>query len=63
MKYSKSHKIAMLIITINSPRVKIISGAEISFKIGLRKKFIKPRSNPAINKVKISPSKIMPGTR
>lgn len=62
-KYSNSHKRAMLIIIMNNPRLKAIRGAEIILSTGFMKKLIKPKINPAIIRVRISPSNMIPGTK
>ena len=48
---------------MKSPKLKIIKGKEIAFRIGLIKKLIKPKIKPAIDKVKRSPSKTKPGNK
>ena len=53
----------MFITTIKSPKLITINGAEISLAIGLIKKLISPNRSPAMNRVNISPSKIIPGTK
>ncbi len=53
----------MFITITKSPKLITINGVEISLTIGLIKKLINPNSSPAMNNVKISPSKIIPGTK
>ncbi len=48
---STSQIIAAFIITLNRPRVNILNGRVISFRIGLMKKLISPKISPAISRV------------
>ena len=50
----------ILIIIVNSPKLKIISGKEINFRIGLMKKLIIPKTNPVKIKVIQPPAKSNP---
>jgi len=52
----------ILTTRLKSPRVKILKGRVIIFKIGLMKKLISPKKAPAIIKYLISPVKATPGT-
>lgn len=42
---------AILIIKLKRPKVKILKGKVIKFKIGLIKELIKPKPNPEISKI------------
>jgi len=50
-KMSTSQIIAAFITILNRPRVNILKGRVISFRIGLMKKLIRPKISPAINRV------------
>jgi len=48
---------------VKSPKVRSISGAEISFKMGLIKKIYKIEYEATVNRVaKLSPCKVKPST-
>ncbi len=53
---------AMLIIIVKNPRVIILKGRAMSFKMGFKKKLTKPSAIPAKSKIWISPVKITPET-
>ncbi len=49
-KMSTSQIIPMFITRPKSPKVSILRGLVMNFRIGFMKKFINPKINPAINK-------------
>ena len=57
-----SQTINMLITRPINPKVNILKGKVIIFKIGLMKKFIKPKITPAKTKVCQEPVNSTPGT-
>lgn len=62
-KCEVSHRIKADIMKLNRPKEIMISGKDIIFKIGLRKKFAKPSMSPAIKSVFKSPPKLNPGIK
>ena len=59
---STSQTISILIIKLKRPKVKILKGKVIIFKIGLMKKLIKPKITPAKTNVCQGPINSTPGT-
>jgi len=45
----------IFITKLNRPKVKILKGREIAFKIGLREKLIRPKTPPIIKSIKKVP--------
>lgn len=58
---STNHKIPILITILKKPRVRILTGKAIFFKIGLIKALSAPKTKPHKTKTSIGPSNFTPG--
>ena len=62
-KMSIAQTMAMLMMRPNSPKVSILTGRVMIFRMGLMKKLTKPSKTPAIAKLFRLPVKLTPGTK
>jgi len=62
-KISRIQIISIFITNPNMPKVIILNGNVIFFRMGLMKKLSNPKIAPAVNNFKIEPLKSTPGTK